>query len=106
VVETDTYESDDVLQHIARPSDPLDRQDATHVWIEDYTALEARYILLDRAYYRYDGEKADVARGYAEYINMCVRDEEHRNVTLFYHTDLAKQVLQELDDVVDCGFVL
>lgn len=94
----------EVLDHIVRPADPSDRDDANSVEIRDYMALFLRDACREYAAY---GASTDVesriADGYAGYIEHCVYDFEDKWVTLYAHTDEAIYVVRDACDAYDDG---
>jgi len=86
-----------VLEHVAEPQTPDGRDDATHTTLSDYQALWFAEALTEYAYYGDHEEpvQADIAEGYAEFIDKKVRDEGRKSVNLYTHTDLAIETLMD-----------
>lgn len=84
----------DSLKHIVRPEKPSERLDQPHIELADFEAVYFVRHLYEYAAYEAETQMAStVARGYAEYIRMVVRDEGKKNVRLYAHTGLAWTVL-------------
>lgn len=102
----DTPIYDDQLRHVARPDTTPGREEATSVTLTDYEGLYvAREIREYVAYEESDETKRQIGWAYAEYIDMVVRGEEKRSVTLYAHTEQAKELLIGIsDDFVTIDF--
>lgn len=86
----------DVLEHVVRPEDPSDREDCTRVRLNDYEALYLYDALVEyAAYTARSREEEQIALGFAEYIDLSVRDERKSLVYLYPHSTVAKAVLIE-----------
>jgi len=86
----------DNLRHVVRPSDSTERETAEYSYsLSAWQALKLRTGLREKAHYEWaaDERKHMIALAYAEYIDMCVRDERRENVQVYAQTDAARQVL-------------
>lgn len=87
------------LEHMARPSDPDDRTDATRATLTLPRALRLREMLREWAnYYEHDPAKTEIAEGYKQYIEERVVEElrggpSAGEVHLYVHTPMAAEVL-------------
>jgi len=86
----------DNLHHLAVPSTPQQRKEAVSTTLEDYQALFLGRMLREwAAYHAEQVGRGDIARGYVEYINREVRQQEACGVDLYAHTPVAAKVLNE-----------
>lgn len=90
------YES--VLRHVVRPDDKSERRESPQVVLSDYGALYLRDALREYADYHAAGEYEAIARGYVEYVERTVYDEERHSVILYAHTPEARMVLADAID--------
>lgn len=87
------------MRHVVRPEHPSDRVGTPHIRLHDYEALYLYEALIEYAAYMSDtAEKEEIALAYAEYINMCVRDEGKNMLSVYAHTEEAKEVLIRCTD--------
>jgi len=98
-----------VLEHVAEPQTPDERDEADHTTLSDFQALWFVEALREYANYG-DHDKdvqADIATAYVEFINKKIRDEGRRSVNLYTHTDVAVETLLdallEYKEKVDAG---
>lgn len=82
----------DNLRHMAEPATPEGRATAVSVTLEDYQALYYASILREWSAYHADEEKREsIAKGYVEYIDKQVRDNDAKGVELYAHTEEAAE---------------
>lgn len=82
------------IRHIVRPNDPTQRADADSVALRDFEALYLYEGFIEYAAYEAETRTEEqIALGYAEYIDMSIRDEGKNIVRFYAHTSEAKDVL-------------
>lgn len=89
----------DNLSHVVRPEDPVEREDADRIRLNDYEALYLYEAFVEYAAYGGDETKVDIASAYAEYIDNAVRDERKNVVYLYTHTtEAAETIVDAIDE--------
>lgn len=84
------------LRHMAEPATPDERERAVSISLEDYQALYLASMLREwAAYHAPDDEQASIAKGYVEFIDKQVRDQDEYVANLYAHTRLASEVITD-----------
>lgn len=84
----------EVLEHIVRPEEPAERQNARRVTLQDYEAIYMAEACIEYAAYGADtATEEKIALGYHQHIHRVVGDERLGRVNLYAHTDDAVNVL-------------
>lgn len=94
-MDPDTTHYDRVLSHVGRPQDPSERHDTPSTTLQDFEALWLAKNLRSLADYHVDGTEETIARGLAEYIDGCVRDEAEPFATIYVKTETARDVIDK-----------
>lgn len=83
------------LRHVAEPAAPAERREAVSASMPDFEALWLAEALRDYAHYgdHPSSDHPDIANAYAEYIDRQVRENEHKHVALYAHTEEAADTL-------------